>query len=68
VFITGEVRHHQAVPGPEENFAILEVGHFASEVAFMPAWAEQVAQLLEQRELAVQVRVAASESAPFQIY
>jgi dinuclear metal center YbgI/SA1388 family protein len=68
VFITGEVRHHQVVPGPEENFAIIEVGHFASEVVFMPAWAEQVAQLLQQRELEVQVRVATSETAPCQIF
>jgi dinuclear metal center YbgI/SA1388 family protein len=68
VFITGEVRHHQVVPGPEENFAIIEVGHFASEVVFMPAWAEQVAQLLQQRELEVQVRMATSETAPCQIF
>jgi dinuclear metal center YbgI/SA1388 family protein len=68
VYITGEVRHHQAVPGPEEDFAIIEVGHFASEVVFMPAWAEQVAQLFQQRQLEVQVRVAASQAAPFQIF
>jgi dinuclear metal center YbgI/SA1388 family protein len=68
VYITGEVRHHQAVPGPEGDFAIIEVGHFASEVVFMPAWAEQVAQLFQQRQLAVQVRVAATQTAPLQIF
>ncbi len=68
VYVTGEVRHHQAVPGHEEDFAIIEVGHFASEVVFMPAWAEQVAQLCQQRELEVQVRVATSQSAPCQIF
>jgi len=67
VYITGEVRHHQAVPGPDDDFAVIEVGHFVSEVAFMPAWAEQVAQLLKQRQLDVQVQVSASETAPFQI-
>ncbi len=67
VYVTGEVRHHQAVPGPEEDFTIIEVGHFASEVVFMPTWAEQVAQFLRQRGLEVQVRVAISETAPFQI-
>ena len=67
VYITGEVRHHQAVPGPEEDFAVVEVGHFASEVVFMPAWAEQVARMLKQRQLEVQVRVAASEASPCQI-
>ena len=68
VYVTGEVRHHQAVPGPEEDFAIIEVGHFASEVVFMPVWAEQVAQLLQQRELDVQVGVATSKTAPCQIF
>jgi hypothetical protein len=52
----------------EQNFAIVEVGHFVSEVAFMPAWAEQVARLLKDRRQEVQVRVAASEAAPFQIW
>lgn len=66
VFVTGEVRHHQAVPGPEEDFAIIEVGHFASEAVFMPAWAEQVAQCLRQQGLEMPVGVA-SEAAPFQI-
>lgn len=68
IYVTGEVRHHQAVPGAEEDFAIIEVGHFASEVVFMPAWAEQVSQLLRERELDVQVCVAASETTPFQIW
>jgi dinuclear metal center YbgI/SA1388 family protein len=67
VYVTGEVRHHQAVPGPEHDFAIVEVGHFASEVVFMPAWAEQVAQVLKERQLEVQVRLAASETAPLQV-
>ncbi len=67
IYVTGEVRHHQAVPGTQENFGIIEVGHFASEVVFMPAWAEQVAHLLRERELDVQVGVTTSESAPFQI-
>uniref|UniRef100_A0A7V6DR53 GTP cyclohydrolase 1 type 2 homolog n=1 Tax=Desulfobacca acetoxidans TaxID=60893 RepID=A0A7V6DR53_9BACT len=67
VYITGEVRHHQAVPGNEEDFAIIEVGHFSSEAVFMPAWAEQVAQLLQQRQLEVQVRLATSQAAPFHL-
>ncbi len=67
VYITGEVRHHQVIPAREQEFTIIEVGHFASEVAFMPAWAEQVAQMLKERQLEVPVRVAATTTAPFQI-
>jgi dinuclear metal center YbgI/SA1388 family protein len=67
VYVTGEVRHHQAVPCPSEEFAIIEVGHFASEVIFMPAWAEQVAGLLQEEGLEVQVRAAVGEKPPFQV-
>ncbi|MEJ2069762.1 MAG: Nif3-like dinuclear metal center hexameric protein [Syntrophobacterales bacterium] len=67
VYVTGEVRHHQAVPRPSEEFAIIEVGHFASEVVFMPAWAEQVAGLLQEDGLEVQVRTVVGETPPFQV-
>jgi putative NIF3 family GTP cyclohydrolase 1 type 2 len=65
VYITGEVRHHQASPGDLDDFAVVEVGHFASEVVFMPAWAEQLGLLFREQGLAVQVQVSAMEQAPF---
>ncbi len=68
LYITGEVRHHQAVPGFGDGFCIAEVGHFASEAVFMPAWAEQVGQLLAQRGLAVEVSAARREEPPFLIW
>jgi dinuclear metal center YbgI/SA1388 family protein len=68
VYVTGEVRHHQAVPGPAADFAILEVGHFASEVVFMPAWAEQVSRFLKERGLEAQVLAAGQETPPFHIF
>lgn len=67
VYVTGELRHHQAVPGPQGEFALIEVGHFASEIVFMPAWAQQVAGHLEAGGLKVDVRAAVSETAPFKI-
>lgn len=65
VYITGEVRHHQASPGDFEDFAVVEVGHFASEAVFMPAWAEQLGLLFQEKGLAVEVQVSATEQAPF---
>jgi len=64
VYLTGEVRHHQATPGYREGFAVLEVGHFASEVIFIPEWARQLRRDFEQAGLQVQVEVA-PEEAPF---
>lgn len=67
LYVTGEVRHHQAVPGPAGDFAIVEVGHFASEVVYMPTWADQVAGVFQERGLTVQVKAATAETAPFQV-
>ena len=64
VFVTGEVRHHQATPGPTDGFAVLEVGHFASEVLFMPEWARQLRRHFQDGGLQVRVEVA-REEAPF---
>jgi len=66
LYVTGEVRHHQAVPTLKEDVTILEVGHFASEVVFMPAWAAQLGRLFQEHGLAVQVRTATAEKAPCQ--
>jgi dinuclear metal center YbgI/SA1388 family protein len=65
LYVTGEVRHHQAVPGNFDDFAVAEVGHFASEAIFMPVWAEQLGLLFQERGLAVQVQVSQAEQAPF---
>ena len=47
VYLTGEVRHHQVPPGLLEDFAVLEVGHYASEAVFMGPWAEQLRGLFQ---------------------
>jgi dinuclear metal center YbgI/SA1388 family protein len=64
VYLTGEVRHHQATPGYPEGFAVLEVGHFASEAVFIPEWAGQLRRHFQESGLQVRVE-AAQEEAPF---
>ena len=64
LFVTGEVRHHQITPWAWEDFAVAEMGHFASEVIFMPAWGEQIKELFKERNLDVEVLVAAGERPP----
>lgn len=63
LFLTGEVRHHQ-VPANLEKFAVLEVGHFASEVVFMRPWAQQLRHLFQEAGLEVQVEVATAQAPP----
>lgn len=64
IYLTGEVRHHQATPGEPENFAVLEVGHFASEALFMGPWAEQLRHLFHDAGLPLKVAVAAEQRVP----
>ena len=64
VYLTGEVRHHQVPPSLTE-FAVLEVGHYASEAVFMGPWAEQLRGLFQAAGLSIRVEVAQSFPAPF---
>ena len=63
MYITGEVRHHQA-PVDLEDLAVLEVGHFASEVVFMAPWAEQLQGHFQAAGLDLEVQAARSQTCP----
>ena len=64
IYLTGEVRHHQVPPGLMEDFAVMAVGHFASEVVFMEPWARQLRELFQEAELGIDVMVAATQPPP----
>jgi hypothetical protein len=64
VYLTGEVRHHQVPPDLDE-FAVLEVGHYASEAVFMGPWAEQLRGLFQAAGLSIRVELAPTPQAPF---
>jgi dinuclear metal center YbgI/SA1388 family protein len=64
IYLTGEVRHHQVPPGLLEDFAVVAVGHFASEVVFMEPWARQLRELFQEADLGLEVMVAATQPAP----
>ncbi len=65
IFLTGEVRHHQVPAGDLEEFAVLEVGHYASEAVYMGPWAEHLRGLFAAADLEVAVATAQSPEAPF---
>jgi dinuclear metal center YbgI/SA1388 family protein len=64
IYLTGEVRHHQVPPGLLEDFAVVAVGHFASEVVFMEPWALQLRELFQTAGLGIEVMVAATQPSP----
>jgi dinuclear metal center YbgI/SA1388 family protein len=64
IYLTGEVRHHQFPPAPPEGFAVVAVGHFASEAVFMEPWARQLRELFQEAPLSLEVMVAATQTPP----
>jgi dinuclear metal center YbgI/SA1388 family protein len=64
IYLTGEVRHHQFPPGLPEGFAVVAVGHFASEVVFMDPWTRQLHELFQEGNLQLEVMVAATQAPP----
>jgi dinuclear metal center YbgI/SA1388 family protein len=66
LYVTGEVRHHQVPPTLPSGFAVLTVGHFASEVVFMDPWAKRLRGLFADGGLEVRVQVARDQAPPCQ--
>jgi dinuclear metal center YbgI/SA1388 family protein len=64
IYLTGEIRHHQVPAGLLEGFAVLTMGHFASEVVFMEPWARQLLDLFRESSLGIDVMVTASQTPP----
>ncbi len=64
IYLTGEVRHHQVPPGLPAGFAVVAVGHFASEVVFMEPWARQLRELFQEAKLRLEVMAAACQPPP----
>ena len=65
MYITGDIRYHQAVPWCEENMVILDLGHFATEVLFIPEWGRRLKAALEAASLPVEVVVDTWARDPF---
>jgi dinuclear metal center YbgI/SA1388 family protein len=65
VYLTGEVRHHQIPPGFGEEFAVLAVGHFASEAVYMEPWAGELRDLFREAGLSLEVMAAGTMAPPY---
>jgi putative NIF3 family GTP cyclohydrolase 1 type 2 len=64
IYLTGEIRHHQVPAGLLEDFAVVTMGHFSSEVVFMEPWARQLIDLFQESSLELKVLVAANQTPP----
>jgi dinuclear metal center YbgI/SA1388 family protein len=65
MYITGDIRYHQAVPWAEENMAILDLGHFSTEVQFIPEWGRRLKEGFEAASLPVEIVIDRWGKDPF---
>ena len=66
MFVTGDVRYHDAREIEAHGRGVIDIGHYASEHIVLEALAQQLAGHITARGLAVAVEACTSESAPFQ--
>ena len=64
VYLTGEVRHHQVWPGPQDGLAVVAVGHYVSEAIFMEPWSRQLQSLCQEAGMALKIMAAAGQATP----
>ncbi|MCG0239081.1 MAG: Nif3-like dinuclear metal center hexameric protein [Firmicutes bacterium] len=65
VLIGGDIDHHDAWDALDAGLAVLDPGHFATEVLVLPEVARRLREGLQARGLAGEVRVAESGTGPF---
>lgn len=67
VFITGDLKYHDAQRAIEADLALIDVGHFASEHLILEPLAAYLQAAAKNREGPVEVFVATSERDPFRV-
>lgn len=65
VFITGDVKYHEARDAEQAGAGILDVGHFASEHMVVDLFCERLTQWAETSKVEIKVRAFDGESDPF---
>lgn len=68
VLVSGDIRYHQAVPWALEKMAICDAGHYATEAAYIPAWADRLEKALAKNNLEVEVIRDLWGKDPFQYF
>ncbi|CAN2047925.1 GTP cyclohydrolase I [Candidatus Magnetomoraceae bacterium gMMP-1] len=65
VYITGDVRYHDARMIEEKGLACIDIGHFASEHIIVKSLAESLGNILESKNMDVMVEAFTKEQEPF---
>ncbi len=67
LFITGDIKYHEAVHFQLEGITVLDIGHFASEQRMRKGLAKQLRQSLKECGKPIPVYTSRSEKDPFRI-
>jgi GTP cyclohydrolase I len=67
VFVSGDLRYHDARDAEESGKGLIDVGHFASEHLILEVLAERLRERIQNRRLDVAVHACKLENDPFQI-
>jgi putative NIF3 family GTP cyclohydrolase 1 type 2 len=65
VYITGDVRYHDAKDAENNGRAIIDIGHFGSEIIITKELTKRLSKLLAQTEFDINVEACNSEEEPF---
>jgi dinuclear metal center YbgI/SA1388 family protein len=65
VYITGDIKYHDALKAIEMGLAVLDAGHYATEKIAVPALAKAVKDGLDARGLGVEVLVSSAQKEPW---
>ncbi|MCZ7587127.1 MAG: Nif3-like dinuclear metal center hexameric protein [Deltaproteobacteria bacterium] len=65
VYVTGDVRYHDARFAEQINYPLLEIGHFEAEISFAELVAEKLSAVFAAEKIGVPVRALRIEKNPF---
>lgn len=68
VYVTGDVKFHEAQTALEAGLSLIDVGHFASEILVVQPLAVQLRTRIAEEGLSAKVLVARGEKDPFRVY
>ena len=67
LYVTGDIKYHEAREAESQGIALLDAGHFATERLMIEGLTKQLQDELARRRLAVTVTPCTAEQDPFQI-
>jgi dinuclear metal center YbgI/SA1388 family protein len=67
LYITGDIKYHEALTFQTEGMTVLDIGHFASEQGFRKALARKLRQTLKELGMVIPVYTSRSEQDPFKM-